>query len=158
MSSSLIRDAELINHLKEQHSDANTNEFSVLDFASAFGNPLEALVYKKLFWPDFIELKGMIFHPSVMESEDDIARALRCLSEGQSSGNIERSVNYFEVPESFFSGKAGVTTDQENIRLAVEMKEMWEARLAMLFPHRKAVVELLLEEDESPSLTVFQKD
>ena len=44
-----MSDKLLIDHLKEFHAKADTNNFNVLDFVSAFGNPLEALAYSYLF-------------------------------------------------------------------------------------------------------------
>jgi hypothetical protein len=55
----------LIQHLKKFRAEADTSNFDVLDFVSAFGNPLEALAYSYLFWPDFIEFEGMGFSPKL---------------------------------------------------------------------------------------------
>jgi len=40
-----MRDELLVNHLKEFHAKADTSNFDVLDFVSAFGSPVEALAY-----------------------------------------------------------------------------------------------------------------
>jgi hypothetical protein len=39
MTVDLIDDQDLIRHLNEIHSEADTTSFGVLDFVSAFGNP-----------------------------------------------------------------------------------------------------------------------
>ena len=51
---------ELVVELTRLHADQNTKNFNAYDFISAFGSPLEAVMYSKLFWPDFIEIKGMV--------------------------------------------------------------------------------------------------
>ncbi len=71
----------LINHLKEFHAKADTSNFNVLDFVSAFGNPLEALAYSYLFWPDFVEFEGMIFHQGCIENDDDRSQIRAARSE-----------------------------------------------------------------------------
>jgi hypothetical protein len=148
----------LIEHLKEFHAKADTSNFDVLDFVSAFGNPLEVLAYSYLFWPDFIEFEGMIFHQSVIEDEEDRCRIRAALSEFPSRKEIEQSFNQFLVPEAFFAGGLSTTTDEENIWLAERIAEMWKARLAQLFPNKKCVVELQSAEetDEGPTLVVYQ--
>ncbi|WP_158942890.1 hypothetical protein [Granulicella sp. S190] len=150
------RDQDLVRHLKEYHNDADTRLFSVLDFASAFGSPLYALVYSKLFWPDFIELKGMIFHESIMESEEDRFRVEKALLAGQTRREIERSFNSFEIPSSFFSSNRGSTTLAEDVLLANRLGHMWRLRLLEVFPERTFTVDVECPVDEQPTIIVSQ--
>jgi hypothetical protein len=148
----------LIEHLKEFHAKAKTTNFDVLDFVSAFGNPLEALAYSYLFWPDFIEFEGMIFHQSCIQDEEDRAEIRAAVSEFPSRKEVEESFNQFLVPEAFFNSGLPTTTDEENIWLAERIAEVWRARLAKLYPSKKCVVEVQSAEEtgEGPTLVVYQ--
>lgn len=153
-----MRDKLLIGHLKEFHAKADTSNFNVLDFVSAFGSPLDALAYSHLFWPDFVEFEGMIFHQGSIEDEEDRRRIRVALSEFSTRKEVEQSFNQFVIPEAFFSAGLSTTTDDEDIYLAERIAEMWEVRLARLFPNRKCVVELQLPEEtkEGPTIVVYQ--
>ena len=143
----------LIDHLRELHAEANTNNFNVLDFVSAFGSPLHALAYSKLFWPDFLEFEDMIFLKEHVEDEEDRSRIRSVISKLPTRREVEQSFNQFMIPDVFFSAGLGTTTDEENICLAERIADMWRARLARLFPNKKCVVELQLplETREGPT-------
>jgi hypothetical protein len=146
----------LVRHLKDFHRDADTSHFGVLDFASAFGSPLYALVYSKLFWPDFVEFEGMIFHASIMESEEDRVRVRKALSEGKTRQEVETSFNSFDIPSDFFASNRGSTTVAEQVLLANRMKDMWRLRLKELFPRRNITVEVTSSPNEEPTLVVSE--
>src|ERR1700722_17834197 len=93
----------LIDHLKEFHAKADTSNFKVLDFVSAFGSPLEALAYSYLFWPDFVEFEGMIFLKALIEDEEDRSQIRRALAKFPTRKEVEQSFNQFVIPDSFFS-------------------------------------------------------
>jgi hypothetical protein len=153
-----MRDRLLIDHLKEFHKKADTSNFNVLDFVAAFGSPLDALAYSKLFWPDFLEFEGMIFLKDFVEDEEDRSRIRSALSKLSTPREVEQSFNQFMIPDAFFSAGLGTTTDEENIYLAERISEMWEARLARLFPNKKCVVELQLPDQtkEGATIVVYQ--
>ena len=153
-----MRDESLIDHLRELHAGADTGNFNVLDFVSAFGSPLYALAYSKLFWPDFVEFEGMIFLKESIGDEEDRSRIRGALARFPTRKEIEQSFNQFLIPDIFFSAGLGTTTDDENLYLAERLAEMWEARLARLFPDRKCAVDLQLPEDtgEGPTIVVYQ--
>jgi hypothetical protein len=151
-------DELLIGHLRKFHVDANTSNFNVLDFVSAFGGPLYALAYSKLFWPDFVEFEGMIFLKENVEDEEDRSRIRLALAKFPALKDVEQSFNQFTVPDSFFSAGLGTTSDDENSELAARIAGMWKARLARLFPDRKCIVELEGPEEngEGPTIIVYQ--
>jgi hypothetical protein len=151
-------DQLLIDHLKKFHAKADTSNFNVLDFVSAFGNPLEALAYSYLFWPDFVEFEGMIFHESLIEDDDDRSRIRVALSKFSTRKEVEQSFNQFMIPDAFFAVGLSTTTDKENVCLAKRMAEMWKLRLAQLFPGKKCVVEVQLPDQtkEGPTIFVYQ--
>jgi hypothetical protein len=147
----------LISRLKDHHATADTSNFKILDFVSAFGSPLEALAYSYLFWPDFIEFEEMIFHEGVIEDEDDRSR-IRAALPGRTAEEVEKSFNQFLIPDGLFSSGLSTTSDVENTFLAERLAEAWRARLAVLFPNKKCVVEVELEEEnnEGPTIIVYQ--
>ena len=153
-----MRDESLIDRLKKLHASADTSNFNVLDFVSAFGNPLEALAYSKLFWPDFLEFEGMIFLKDFVEDEEDRSKIRGALSEFGSSKEVEKSFNQFLIPEIFFSAHYSDAKEEEALYLAELITAMWGARLAQLFPNKKCVVQLQLPEEtgEGPTIIVFQ--
>jgi len=153
-----MSDKLLIDHLKKFHSKADTSNFNVLDFVGAFGSPLEALAYSYLFWPDFIEFEGMIFLEDLVEDEEDRSQIRGALAEFPTRKEVEQSFNQFEIPNSFFSGGLSTTTDEENVCLAQRIAEVWEARLARLFPNKKCVVEVQPPEEtnEGPTIVVYK--
>jgi hypothetical protein len=148
----------LIEHLKEFHAKSDTRNFDVLDFVSAFGSPLEALAYSYLFWPDFIEFEGMIFHQSCIEDEEDRSDIRAALSKFSSRKEVEQSFNQFLVPDGFFANGLSTTNEEENIYLAERIAEVWKVRLAQLFPTKKCAVEVQSAEEtqEGPTIVVYQ--
>ncbi|MCU1271767.1 MAG: hypothetical protein JWN74_3061 [Acidobacteriaceae bacterium] len=149
-----MSDKVLIDHLKEFHAKADTSNFNVLDFVGAFGNPLEALAYSYLFWLDFIEFEGMIFLNDLVEDEEDRSQIRRALAKFPTRKEVEQSFNQFEIPSSFFSAGLSTATDEEHACLAQRIAEMWEARLARLFPSKKCVVEVQSPEETNEGLTI----
>jgi hypothetical protein len=111
-------DKLLIEHLKEVHARADTSNFNLLDFVSAFGNPLDALAYSKLFWPDFIEFEGMIFLKNNVEDDEDRSRIRAALSNFGTPREVEMSFNQFLIPEDCFSAHYSVANDEESLYLA----------------------------------------
>ena len=158
LNNKLVNDEEVIRHLKEIHSDADTSNFKVLDFASAFGSPMDALVYSKLFWPDFFEFENMIFLSTILESEDDRSRVRAAISKGASKAEIEKSFNTFDISSDFFASCRASMTEAEEDTLAERMAEMWRARLKQLFPTRDFDVEVAYPPDELPNITVSRRE
>jgi hypothetical protein len=149
---------EVILHLRENHQGSNTQSFDLSDFAFAFGNPLDALMYAKLCWPNFVEFSDMIFHSDVLNSNDDRERAAQMLAQANSRADVEKSFNQFEVPSSFFGKHAGDSSDTEDLYLAELICEMWQARVTTLFPERNVRVICTVAEGEEPSISVFQDE
>jgi hypothetical protein len=149
---------KLISHLKEVHAKADTSNFEVLDFVSAFGNPLDALAYSYLFWPDFVEFEGMVFHQSCIGDEEGCSAIRAALSKFSSRKEVEQSFNQFLIPSAFFAAGLSMMTEEENMYLAERLAEIWKIRLAVLFPSKKCIVELELEEEnhEGPTIIVYQ--
>ena len=130
----------LISELSRLYSEDDTTNFIFCDFIHAFGSPLEALLYAKLFWPDFAQVDGMIFRSDVIEDKSDADRTRRALQKlGGDLEETERSFNRRYVPSDIFIEKPGAEggfdgSDEMHEQLAQILVEMWEARLKQAFP------------------------
>jgi len=145
-----MKEEELLEKLREVYSttDIDSSSFDLRDMIYAFGSPLEALMYSGLFWPELVEIDGMVFLKGTIEDEED-RRRLKEVFE-QHNGDIaktEEDFNLVEVPSDFFGRGAGKTTEEEDHLLAERLAEMWRARLNLLYPGREFVVEVLKPEE-----------
>jgi|SRR5215208_3307734 len=144
-----MEDEQLLKRLRQLYTDLDTTNFDVLDFVAAFGSPLQALLYSRLFWPEFVEIDGMVFLKESMEEEDDRRRLAEALEHyGGDLTRTEQAFNLVEVPSMLFTGYEALneTTEEENLWLAQRLAEIWRACLIHRYPGRDFVVEVL-EED-----------
>jgi hypothetical protein len=147
---------DLIKRLSSLYTEQDTTNFNVLDYVYDFGSPLQALMYSKLFWPEFIEIEDMVFLKDRMEDEDDRRAVLKVLE--QHDGNrskTEQAFNLFEIPQDMFGKKMGETTEEEDRYLAEILVEMWQCRLQMLFPNRSFKVMLLTAEETGGEIGIL---
>lgn len=101
-----------------------------------------ALLYARLFWPDFIEIEGMVFLEGAFEDEEDMRRLREALDRyGGDREQVERSFNFHEL-DLLFGGLAG-TSEQEDEWLAEQIVRLWRARLDDLFPTKQFRVEVV---------------
>ena len=109
----------LLQRLSLKYSDHDTTNFNVLDYVSAMGSPLDARMYAKLFWPEFIEVHGMVFLQETLEDDADVAKLADALnSPGHDLSEIERSFNLVEVPSGLFAQSLAESTVEEDQLLA----------------------------------------
>lgn len=130
-------DNDLNRRLRELFERSGAENFNTLDFLHAEGSPLLALMYARLFWPDFVEFDQMVFMTDTVEDAADQERIQAALQ--RNSGNrmlVERSFNLREV-EDLFGARIGESTDTEDQALMMTLREMWEARLKSLYPDRQ---------------------
>lgn len=153
-----MKDSLLIEHLKEFYIGEETQNFNILDFVGAFGSPLLALAYAKLFCPVFIEYKGMIFLSDSF-SKNAREKVDGLLRNSHKKQEIEKSFNSFEIPSYFFNKNAGDTYDEEDYHLAEILKQTWGYKLKTDFPDRKFHIEILSTEETGGevSLILFQE-
>jgi hypothetical protein len=145
-----MQDKKFIKHLREFYSapDIDPMGFDIRDILHAFGSPLDALMYSTLFCPEFVEINGMVFLKGTIEDETDQQRLAETFEQcGKDYSATEQSFNLVEVPSDLFGRRAGETTEEEDHWLAERLAEMWCARLHLVYPQRKFVVEVLEPED-----------
>jgi hypothetical protein len=145
-------DAKLLERLREVFPDCDMQNFNVLDLVYAEGSPLLALLYSRLFWPDFVEIDGMVFLKETMEDSDDLRRLREAFDHyGHDPIQTEQSFNLVEV-EDLFGRRRIETSEDEDRELLERMRQMWLARLTQLFPARRFRVELVEPEHNGGSM------
>ena len=142
-----MKNAELIEHLKEYYAGKDTKNFNILDFVGAYGSPLLAIAYYKLFSPDFIEYRGMIFMADEFDDKGRIDVDHLLEQKNLSKKEIEQSYDWFEIPSGFFAKSAGDTYDDEDEYLAEILCRTWKLKLEADFPDKRFVVKLLDPEE-----------
>ncbi len=151
-----MEDDHLLKRLRQLHRDPDTTNFDVLDFVAAFGSPLEALMYSRLFWPEFVEVAGMIFLKGSVEDEEDRRRLADALKRyGGDRARTEQAFNLVEVPSLLFTTRKGETTEDEDRWLAQRLAVMWRACLRHGYPDRDFVVEVLDPEETGGEVGVI---
>jgi hypothetical protein len=141
-----MNNSSLIEHLKEFYSEQDNRNFNVLDFVGAYGSPLLALAYAKLFWADFVEFKEMIFLSDNL-SDDGKEKIEELLNNDYKNQVIEKSFNLIEVPSDIFGKNAGDTYDEEDYQLAKILKQIWTCKLEIDFPTKEFQIEILSPEE-----------
>lgn len=143
-------DSLLIDALKKKYADHDTTGFGISDFLAAFGSPLDAVMYLRLFWPEFIRFEGMVFRQETLEDEDDRRRVREALSRyAGDSARTEQSFNLVEVPCSVFSRGAAESGDEVDGFLVEKLVELWKCRLAIAFPEQEFIVEAVPPEENA---------
>jgi hypothetical protein len=103
---------QLVKQLTEHYVAHDTTQFGIFDFLFAFGSPLEAATYARLFWPDFLVLDEMVFLASVIEDDSDVERVRNALANsGMDRPTIEKSFNSLEIPSGIFGRRAEESSD-----------------------------------------------
>lgn len=154
-----MEDSLLIEHLTEYYTDKDTRNFTILDFVGAYGSPLLALAYSKLFWAGFVEFKGMIFLSDNFDKDKE-EKIEELLKKGHTMQEIEKSFNWLEVPSGIFGKNAGDTYDDEDYYLAETLTQTWSCKLEKDFPNKSFCVKVLSPEETGGEVGVifFQKN
>ena len=133
--------------LSKKYSGHDTTNFGVPDFLAAFGSPVDALMYLRLFWPEFVCFEGMVFRQETLEDQEareQVRGALRQYAGDRTKA--EQAFNLVEVPSGLFSSFASESSDALDELLAQKLVELWAHRLAVAFPHEDFVVETVSAE------------
>ena len=150
-----MKDEELIKRLRVMCPNRDTTGFNLFDTLHAEGSGLYALLYCRLFWPEFVEIDNMVFLKETFEDEDDLRRLTEAFERyGRDPRKTEQSFNLVEIP-SLFGRRMGETIDEEDHWLAERLAEMWSYRLQLLYPHRRFIVEVLEPEQTGGEVAVI---
>lgn len=147
---------DLLAHFKEMKcKGADTTRFNYFDFLHAHGSPLDALFYSRLFWPEFVEIKEMVFLKETIEDDDDKNHLDKVLEhyDGDKT-KTEQSFNLTEIPY-LFGKNVAETTAEEDLMLTERLAKMWRYRLQMIYPERKFIVRILSAEDTGDEIGII---
>jgi hypothetical protein len=150
-----VTETTLLASLKQKFSQHDTTNFDVFDYLHAFGSPLEAMLYARLFWPDFSELDGMVFLAETIADEADRRRVRAAVKQGDGDLEaVEQSFNLVEVG-ALFGARAGETTVEQDRRLAATLQRTWSCRLQESFPGRDFEVQVVDADGDGVSPAVL---
>ena len=140
---------------RAKYDGADPAGFTALDLVGALGSVGNALLYSRLFWPEFIEVDGMVF---LKDFADDLGgpdgiRKMRSDLGGEQS--IEKSVNNFDVNLSF-PNHPEENAEGDDLLLANQLAKMWSLRLQQLYTTRRFRVEVN-EDNGSPCVYFFEE-
>lgn len=150
-----MRDEDLLAHFRAMKcNDQDTTNFDFFDFLHAHGSPLDALFYSRLFWPEFVDINGMVFLKETIEDDDDKDRLDEALKhyDGDKT-KTEQSFNTTEIPFLFGKNSEEIT-DEEDLALAERLAEMWQYKLQNIYPNRRFIVQILSEEETGDAIAV----
>jgi hypothetical protein len=147
--------SRLLRELTTYFAEQDTTNFGMLDFVSAFGSPVEAMMYAGLFWPDIVEVDEMTFRADVIEDDSDMQRVRDALDRTGNRDWVEKSFNSLEIPSGVFGRGATESSSDMNKELAVLLGEIWRARLGAAFPDRRYHVEVMTNGADEPTVTFF---
>jgi hypothetical protein len=147
-----MEDSKLLARYGDLHPGKDRTRFNVLDLLHSEGSPLDALLYSRLFWPEFVEYDAMVFLKETIEDASDVARLREALA-GYSNdrSQTEKSFNFIDVGD-LFGPLAGETDAELDESLAHRLRDMWQARLVALFPNRSFTVQVVPPEDSGGSV------
>jgi hypothetical protein len=101
-----------------------------------------ALLYCRLFWPNFVEVDGMVFLEGTFDDEADMRRLRDAVHRYEGNRRrVEESFNFHELDLLF--GGLQDSSQEHDEWLAERLAEMWNARLRDLFPDRGFRVEVI---------------
>lgn len=145
---------ELLSAFRTKYKDQDSAGFNYLDFLHAQGSPFNALFYSQLFWPEFVEIDGMVFLQDIIEDSEDRKRLNEALVRYKGDKTkTEQAFNLVELP-SLFGKNISETTDEEDAFLAERLTEMWRCKLALDFPNREFLVETVSAKETGGEIAI----
>ncbi|MEM6454053.1 MAG: hypothetical protein AAF772_03070 [Acidobacteriota bacterium] len=148
--------ARAIEYLRTKYGQRETNGFDRLDFLSAFGSPVDAIMYLGLFWPECVCYKDMVFRADALEDDEDRADVDEALERlGGNKTEVEKRFSILDMPCGVFSRDLGENDDALDQYLVGQIAQMWNFRLHSLFPDREFAVEIVKPEDNNQEYGVW---
>lgn len=118
--------------------DVGGVEVALQDYLYRFGTTRYALLYARLFVPEFMERSGHVLLKQTL-SEANAANLAGNL-DVESTQTLVSSLNWIEI--GYLFGDDGATDDECHL-LARLIAEAWDAQLRLLYPHRRFAVSVL---------------
>jgi len=130
--------------------DDATFTIAATDLLGQYGDMRYALLYSKIFFPEFVEVDGSIF---LKVDEDDKRAELFSVRRKTSTMPLAQSEASFNSEEVgyLFRRDHQISSDAIEIKLAHIIADAWRDRLSRLYPSRTFSVSVL-DPDESGSV------
>jgi len=151
-------DHQMCQRLDHFFSSQDTSGFNCFDFAYAFGSLKDAMIYSKVFCPDFVLFRDMVFLASAVEDDEDASRVVGLLDDaGKDPQTIETSFNITEI-SNLVGQKEDCEDEMVDLMLARVLCETWGALLRSKFPNRSFLVKIIpaFENNDETAVTFFQ--
>ena len=122
------------------HFPDNGN-FDVEDYVHAYGDPRQALLLFRVFWPEFTIVAGNIVLKSRIDAEGGPDKLLSLLENEQDREKVLSGYRWVEVPYLF--GDRLSLSEVEDRYLAKLIAEVWKGALCSQFPEQQFHVQVL---------------
>ena len=119
--------------------------FESEDFIHVYGDPLQALLHFRVFWPEFKEVRGHVVLKTSLDNEEGMESLIRLLDQRPNEAReVLAGFRWVEVPYLF---SRDCTEDDEDHYLAELMAETWRGALLAHYPKQKWVTRVLEPEE-----------
>jgi hypothetical protein len=127
--------------------------FDVEDLIFAYGDPRQALLLFRVFWPEFVKVGDFVVLKSMIDNQDGPDTLMTLLEQRpEETKQTLSGYRWVEVPYIFNSD--GNFNDEEYYILAELMAETWKASLASQFPEQRWKTRVLEPNETSDVLGV----
>jgi hypothetical protein len=134
---------------RARYEGQTPTNFTSLDFISALGSISSALLYSKLFLPEFSEVDGMVFLKDLLDDAGGSEGVKQLLIKlGNDSILVEKAINCVQINLSFPT-RVREDIDGDDRLLAEELANAWRVVLRDRYPSRQFVLEVLDEDGEA---------
>lgn len=133
---------------RAMYEGASPTDFTALDFVGALGSVSGALLYARLFLPEFVEVDGMVFLKETVAEAGGPEGIRRLRSEAADSHDVEKRLNSFHINLNF-PNRLKDNSEEDDRLLAEQLADMWGLRLQQLYPARRFEVRVVDEDGEA---------
>ena len=121
-------------------------DFNIDDLIYVYGDPRQALLHFRVFWPELIKVKGFVVLKSTVDSENGPDTLNNLIEEKPDQAEeILAGYRWVEVPYLFSNG--GDYKDEEIRHLAELMADTWRSALVSQFPEYNWITRVLEPEE-----------
>lgn len=149
----------ILDALRRNFGQSGYENFAAHDFLHAEGSARKAILYSTLFFPEFVEVDGIVLLKMNVADQVNLERFRLMKSvEGKSQRELEQSFNFLEIAYCFGAGRNELAEADEEL-LADLVAESWKCRLKCDYSHRRFKVYVRGPGEISDVFTVnFEED
>ena len=124
---------------------ADRGSYDVDDFVHAYGDPRQALLLFRVFFPSFSEVEGHVVLSAFLDDDSEPNRLVTRLRASPSeTSSVLKGYRWLEVPYMFAET---ALSDEDDVLLAKMLARSWLAALSMEFPARTWLTRVLNPEE-----------